>query len=692
LFAIAFRQAQRERTYSEILKNKKMAAQRIRSLLIANRGEIVLRIARTARRMGIRTIAVYSDADAGAPHTTGCDAAMPIGGERPADSYLRIDKILQAAKASGADAIHPGYGFLSENAAFAQAVVDAGLVWIGPPAQAIAAMGDKARARQRMAAAGVPVLPGYDDEDQTHAVLIDAAKKIGFPVMVKASGGGGGRGMRRADRSEDLAAALQSAASEAQAAFGDARLILERALRAPRHVEVQVFADAQGKVVHLGERDCSVQRRHQKIIEEAPSPAVSPALRRQMGVVAVQVAQNVGYTGAGTVEFLLDADGTFYFMEMNTRLQVEHPVTEALTGIDLVQWQLDVAQGKPLPLTQAQILERFETGGHAIEVRLCSEDPAQDYLPQSGSIVCWQAPESVRCDHALEQRAGGQLISPFYDSMLAKLIAHAGDRSAAIMQLSDALDRTVCLGTTTNRAFLARALRHAAFGNGDVTTAFLPSHFPANADRTAEAPSGLPALAAACLARLPDRPLASEWLGWQSSGVLHTSVPLLLNGQTQTWHVAGDQTSLQARRGDIVHEVSGLKRDQFQILGLDTVRHSISATIDGAPLQAVWVQQGALAWLQAGGIEICVEDRRLAAARGRAKKSSGAVLAPMHGRVVQVHTQQGATVAVGALLMVIEAMKMEHQILAPLAGTVTELHAVAGDQVAARRLLLVLAP
>ncbi len=669
-----------------------MTMQRIQSLLIANRGEIVLRVARTAHRMGIRTIAVYSDADAGAPHATACDTAMPMGGERPADSYLRIDKILQAAKASDADAIHPGYGFLSENAAFAQAVVDAGLIWVGPPAQAIAAMGDKARARQRMAAAGVPVLPGYDEEDQTDAVLIDAAKKVGFPVMVKASAGGGGRGMRRVDRGEELAAALQSAASEAQAAFGDARLILERALLAPRHVEVQVFADAHGKVVHLGERDCSMQRRHQKIIEEAPSPAVTPALRRQMGAVAVQVAQNVGYTGAGTVEFLLDADGAFYFMEMNTRLQVEHPVTEALTGIDLVQWQLDVAQGKPLPLTQAQILERFETGGHAIEVRLCSEDPAQDYLPQSGSIVCWQVPESVRCDHALEQRTGGQVISPFYDSMLAKLIAHAADRGAAVTQLGDALDRTICLGTATNRTFLASVLRHEAFGNGDVTTAFLPTHFPANIDRTTDTPSRLIALAAMCLARLPNMPLAAEWLGWHSSSILQTSVLLRLNGQTQTWQITGDQSRVQARCGDVVHEISGLKRDQLQALGVDTARHNISATVDGTPLHAVWVRQGTLAWLQAGGIEICIEDRRLAAARGRAKESSGAVHAPMHGRVVQVHAQQGTTVAAGALLMVIEAMKMEHQILAPLAGTVTELHAVAGDQVAARRLLLVLTP
>jgi len=371
-------------------------------LLIANRGEIAVRIARTARRMGIATIGVCSDADLGSPHVAACDEHVPIGGTLPAESYLVIDKILAAARASGAQAIHPGYGFLSENASFAAKVVDAGFVFVGPPADAIEAMGDKARARIRMAAAGIPVVPGYDGEEQDPERLIAEANRIGFPVMVKASAGGGGRGMRRVERAEDLPAALASAASEATKAFGDGRLILERAVIEPRHVEIQVFADALGHAIHLGERDCSVQRRHQKIVEEAPSPAVDPVLRERMGAAATAVAREIGYVGAGTVEFLLDRAGHFYFMEMNTRLQVEHPVTECVTGLDLVEWQLRVARGEALPLRQDEV--RLQ--GHAIEVRLCAESPADDFLPGGGTIVDWSVPTGVRCDHALRAGAG----------------------------------------------------------------------------------------------------------------------------------------------------------------------------------------------------------------------------------------------------------------------------------------------
>jgi geranyl-CoA carboxylase alpha subunit len=477
------------------------------SLLIANRGEIVIRVARSARALGLATIAVASDADRNAPHGQACDQVIDIGGERPADSYLRIDKLIAAAQASGAQAVHPGYGFLSENAAFAQAVIDAGLVWIGPKPAAMRAMADKSRARQRMAAAGVPVLPGHDGDDQNPAALRAAALRLGFPLMVKASAGGGGRGMRLVRDEAALDAAIASAAGEAQAAFGDPRLLIERALLRPRHVEIQVFGDTHGQVIHLGERDCSVQRRHQKLIEEAPSPAVSPALRRRMGEVAVTVAREIGYVGAGTVEFLLDEDAAFWFMEMNTRLQVEHPVTEAVVGIDLVEWQLRIAAGEPLPLSQADALARYERGGHAIEARLCAEDPARDFLPQSGRVHHWQPPRGARCDHAL---AGGCEVSPFYDSMLAKLITHAATREAAVHRLADALDRTACLGVTTNRGLLARVLRHPAFAGSDVSTAFLGQHFADDTARANPAPSWLRALAAAGLALLPKPVTASK--------------------------------------------------------------------------------------------------------------------------------------------------------------------------------------
>ncbi|CAJ9852645.1 carbamoyl-phosphate synthase L subunit [Burkholderia pseudomallei] len=454
-----------------------MSTRRFTRLLIANRGEIAVRIARTARRLGIATIAVHSDADARSPHVAACDDAVAIGGATPAESYLSIDKLIDAALTSGAQAIHPGYGFLSEHAAFARRAAEAGLVFVGPRADAIDAMGDKARARRRMAAAGIAVVPGYDGDDQREARLLSEAERIGFPVMLKAAAGGGGRGMRRVDARDALPGALKRAVSEAQQAFGDGRMIVERAVIEPRHIEVQVFADAHGRIVHLGERDCSVQRRHQKIVEEAPSPAVDAALRERLGATALAVAREIGYVGAGTVEFLLDREGRFYFMEMNTRLQVEHPVTELITGQDLVEWQLRVAQGDALPLAQQDI----RLDGHAIEVRLCAEDPADDFLPRTGSVLTWRPGRHARCDHAL---ADGLAISPFYDSMLGKLIAHGGSRAEAIDRLAHALDDTVLLGVPTNRAFLARVLRHPVFADGRaVSTAFVAAHFPDNDSR-----------------------------------------------------------------------------------------------------------------------------------------------------------------------------------------------------------------
>ncbi len=419
------------------------------SVLVANRGEIALRVMRTAKRMGLRTIAVYSDADRDAPHVRAADAAVHIGGSSPKDSYLNIKAILQAE----GDAVHPGYGFLSENAEFAEQVLKSGRVWVGPPPAAIRSMGDKAHAKAVAAKAGVPVLPTYDRDPE-------------FPLMIKALAGGGGRGIRIVFLQKEFSQALKTARSEAQHSFGDSRVLLEKALLNPRHVEIQIFADQHGNCIHLGERDCSVQRRHQKLVEESPSPAVNAKLREAMGAAAVAAAHAVGYVGAGTVEFLLGEDGKFWFMEMNTRLQVEHPVTEAITGLDLVEWQLRVAAGEQLPAKQQAI--RFS--GHAIEVRLCAEDPQQDFLPQAGMLERWQPSAAVRVDHALES---GMTVPPFYDSMIAKLIAHAPTRNAALAKLAAALDETVALGIPTNKDFLAAVLRNNSFANGEATTDFL---------------------------------------------------------------------------------------------------------------------------------------------------------------------------------------------------------------------------
>ena len=656
------------------------------TLLIANRGEIVARIARSARQLGIRTVAVCSDADRQAPFVDSCDLSVCIGGERPADSYLRTDKLLEAARTSGAQAIHPGYGFLSENAAFARAVIDAGLVWVGPSPEAIDAMGDKANARRRMQDAGVPVLPGTREASDDLGALLAQAAGIGLPLMVKASAGGGGRGMRLVQHMDDLPAALQAAQAEAQAAFGDGRLLLERALLAPRHVEVQVLADGQGQVLYLGERDCSVQRRHQKLIEEAPSPAVDAALRRRMGQAAVQVARAAsaqGYVGAGTVEFLLDADGQFWFMEMNTRLQVEHPVTEALTGLDLAAWQLRIAMGARLDLTQDTVLQRFESGGHAIEARLCAEDAAQDHLPQSGDLWHWQAPTGVRVDAALQSR---QHISPFYDSMLGKLIAHGPDRTSALQQLAHALGQTQCVGLSTNRGFLARVLGHPAFVAGQASTHFLAQHFAKPDACQPPAPLALHALAAVALAAVPAVALPPLWQGWTSSGVQGQQVPMLLGGERQVWQLQGAGASWRVSAGDVCIDITNWQSHDAaggQIL---------QAVVDGQPLQAHWWRRGTRFWLQAALDELQGEDLRLQPATLQQSGRSGAVLAPMHGRVVRIEVQAGQAVAAGQTLLVMEAMKMEHRLVAPCAGQVQSLQARVGEQVAARRVLAQIEP
>ena len=564
------------------------------SLLIANRGEIALRVARTAQRMGVRTIAVHSDADHGAMHVRACDEAVHV------DSYLSIESILRAP----GEAVHPGYGFLAENPAFAEAVIAAGRTWVGPPPAAMKGLGDKANAKALAAKAGVPVLPTYEADPE-------------FPLVIKARAGGGGRGMRLVRSAKELAAALASARSEAEHAFGDGRVLLEKAIPSPRHVEVQVFADAHGNCVHLGERDCSVQRRHQKLIEESPSPAVNAKRREQLGAAAIAVARAAGYVGTGTVEFLLDEAGSFWFIEANARLQVEHPVTEAVTGLDLVEWQLRVAAGEPLPLKQAQV----QFAGHAIEARLCAEDPARDFLPQSGTLALWQPAAGVRVDHALES---GLEISPFYDSLLAKLVAHGRTRDEARERLAAALDATLALGVTTNKSFLAAVLRDTTFARAGATTALLEERFARwRAPPVDEALArGIHAAACASAAGY------GEWSGWSNMGRVELpDVPSVLDGAT-------------------VH------------FALDGHSYSWRDTTMDPPARA------------ATGV------------------ADGRLTAPMNGRVVAVHAKAGDAVSPGSALVVLEAMKMEHTLTAPAALRVKTVHVAKGAQVAPGKLLM----
>ena len=474
-----------------------------RTLLIANRGEIAVRIAAAARALGVRSVAVYSDADIDSPHVAAADVAVRIGPAAARDSYLSIAALLAAAEATGADALHPGYGFLSENAQLAQACADAGITFIGPPPSAIALMGDKRAAKRAIEAAGVRGVPGYQGDDCSDETLLVEAQSLGVPLMVKAAAGGGGRGMRVVHDLADLPEAIRSARAESLSAFGSDVLLLERAVLGARHVEIQILADTHGTVLHLGERDCSVQRRHQKVIEEAPSPAVTPALREAMGAAAVAVARSCDYVGAGTVEFLLDDDGSFWFLEMNTRLQVEHPVTEMVTGLDLVQLQLRVAAGEPLPIAQSEVA----LSGHSIEVRIYAEDPDHGFLPQTGPILAFVPPPGVRFDHAI-----GAAVSSHYDPMLGKLIAHGPTRELAAQRLAAALDQLVLLGVTTNRAWLARLLRHGDFLAGRATTSFLAQTLLAPPDVTL---ADLAAVAVIALRRSAPA-VPRDRLGWSS--------------------------------------------------------------------------------------------------------------------------------------------------------------------------------
>ena len=611
----------------------------ISSLLIANRGEIARRIIRTARRLGVRTIAVYSEADARAPHVRETDAAVCIGPAPAAESYLRAEAILAAARAEGAEAIHPGYGFLSENAAFAEAVMAAGLVWVGPPPAAIRAMGLKDAAKALMAKAGVPVTPGYLGEDQSEARLKAEADAIGYPVLIKAVAGGGGKGMRTVGGGEDFAGALESARREAKAAFGDDRVLLETYVNRPRHIEVQVFGDSQGQVVHLYERDCSLQRRHQKVIEEAPAPGMSETARAAVCGAAVKAAEAVGYVGAGTVEFIADASeglrpDRIWFMEMNTRLQVEHPVTEAVTGVDLVEWQLRVASGEPLPLGQDQL----SLNGHAIEARLYAENPAAGFLPSTGPLTHFRLPdERVRVDGGVEE--GGE-ISPFYDPMIAKLIAHAATREAAAAGLAEACGQVEVWPVKTNAGFLTRCLRHADFVAGAVDTGFIEARLEALLPPAQPSPQVLAAAAAARLeaARADETSPWSGLTGFRLNGPPVRRTTLVFEGQELEVELDGAAPALTALR-----------------IGSRTVVFEDGQAFAFGPTEA-GAGEG-----QGGG--------------------DGVIRSPMPGRIVAVQAKAGQAVSRGAPLLTLEAMKMEHVLTAPFDGTVAELSAETGAQV-----------
>ena len=654
----------------------------MKRILIANRGEIARRVIATAQRMGIETVAVYSEPDANAPHVREATLAWALGGRASAESYLRADALLQAARATGADAVHPGYGFLSEDAGFAEAVRDAGLTWIGPPPEAIRALGSKAAAKALARDHGVPCLPGYAGEDQSEARFTAEAAAIGYPVMVKAVAGGGGRGMRLVTDAAQLGAALASARAEALAGFGNGDLLIERALLQPRHVEVQVFADAHGRVIHLGERDCSVQRRHQKIIEEAPSPALDAALRDQMGACAVALAKAAGYVGAGTVEFLVaqqDGQSAFYLMEMNTRLQVEHPVTEALTGLDLVEWQIRVARGEPLPLTQEQV----RLIGHAIEVRLCAED--EQFQPHTGRIAHLDAPPAaafqrapLRFDHAL---AAGAEVSPYYDAMLGKLIVHADTRDAAIDQLCVALRRLEVLGLPTNRAFLIECLQSPRFRSGQALISFLST----DADglraelharqRLADARWGAVVTLGANGA-LPCAFAAPRRLR-HSGDTRDVAVQPLGDGQWRLRSADGEADTWQVQEGapGIRQVVTGHASHRVAVVPVPT-----------AEVARRW-------HLQADGVDWWVDDvsYESAAQAGQALTATE-LRAHFNGKVVRLHAMPGQNLAAGETALVIESMKLEHSLAPRADAVVAEVLVSEGQQVTPGQVLLRFAP
>ena len=683
----------------------------IKSLLVANRGEIACRIFRTARRLGVRTIAVFSDADAGAQHVREADEAYRIGPAAPRESYLNIERILEAARATGAEAIHPGYGFLSEKSEFAQACVDAGLVFVGPPPAAIAAMGSKIVAKARMRAAGVPVLPGYDGTRQDLEHLAGAALELGLPLIIKPAAGGGGKGMRIVKEKGEIAEALAGARRLAESAFGDSALLLERFLPAPRHVEVQVFADTHGNYVHLGDRDCSIQRRHQKLIEEAPAPAIPDDVRSRLRAAALTVAREIGYVSAGTVEFLFDGREV-YFMEMNTRLQVEHTVTEAVTGLDLVEWQLRVASGEPLPLSQDDIRLR----GHAIEARVCAEDPDRDFLPSAGDLALlqWPAAESIRVDAGFTT---GDVVPATYDSLLGKVIAWAPDRSQAAALLSSALEHIYCAGVQTNERWLARVLRAPRFLEVRHSIAFLQESAkdfagPADIDGPTVAlaaiaahdaaasasnttAQGLSALAAhRADAGMPPthaaRSVAIRANPWSIPDGFTPNLPARVDYRL-SWHGHEHTVDLTFTGGRLC-AASIDSRPPLAVSDLSFSGGLVAACIEKVRFQARYLLAGTRLhlWVAGSHWDLALDDPRLKEFSTTAAK--GGLTTPLPGVVAAVVAKVGQAVRAGEVLMVIEAMKMEHSISAPYDGTVKVIHFAHGDRVPEGSQLLELAP
>ncbi|NQX88486.1 MAG: acetyl-CoA carboxylase biotin carboxylase subunit [Halioglobus sp.] len=655
---------------------------RFTSILVANRGEIACRILRAARGQGYRTIAVYSESDASAPHVQMADEAIPIGPGPASQSYLVTNNILNAAMSSGAGAIHPGYGFLSENADFAAKCETAGLVFIGPSAHAIHVMGNKAEAKRRMIDAGVACVPGYEGDDQNDSTLLAEAAKIEMPLMVKAAAGGGGRGMRLVHARGDMANAISLARAEAESTFGNGDLILEKAIVRPRHVEVQVFGDEQGNIVHLGERDCSIQRRHQKVVEEAPCPIMTDTLRSAMGSAAVTAARSIDYCGAGTVEFLLDERGEFYFLEMNTRLQVEHPVTELITGIDLVALQFQIAQGEPLGFTQ----EDVTLSGHAIEVRLYAEDAARDFLPTSGPVELWSPPAGtgIRVDDGITT---GQAVSPFYDPMVAKIIAYGRNREIARRRLIEALRDTVLFGTRNNCAFLVACLQKQRFAAGQATTAFVEEEF--STEELSEPPPGIANSAVAAALEL-----TLEYQASQSNSVI-------VAPQLKNWSSASPLVS----RKRYVHD--GANHDLF-VSALSSSRYRVSQA-DSAVIIEVHHMEGSRASISIDGKQYdiryhCPEDGRIYLAMdghsalysdmirldglSTAGRGSGDVVAPMHGLLIEVRVAEGDDVKTGQVLAVLEAMKMHYEVIAETSGRIDEILVGNKTQVAAEELLM----
>jgi geranyl-CoA carboxylase alpha subunit len=653
-------------------------------ILIANRGEIAVRVIRTARDLGYRTVAVYSDADADALFVHEADQAVHIGASNVAESYLSPEKIINAAKITGAQAIHPGYGFLSENADFSKACADAGITFIGPDSSAIELMGSKRLSKIAMIEAGVPCIQGYQGADQSEDVLVENAKKIGFPLMVKASAGGGGRGMRLVWEEETLLENIKTARSEAETAFGSSELILEQAIIEPRHIEIQVFADNFGNVVYLGERDCSIQRRHQKVVEEAPSPFVSEELRQKMGQAAVDAAKSCQYKGAGTVEFLVDNKNNFFFLEMNTRLQVEHPVTELITGLDLVQWQLLVASGEKLPLEQNQIT----LTGHAIEVRLYAEDPRNNFMPQTGTVFDWYTPanknrKGVRIDQGIQK---GQVISQFYDPMLAKVIAYGENRAVAIRRLSSAVQDTTLLGVNNNKLFLKNILDHDIFAQGEATTAFIEQHFTDDFSMAQDKPS-VKTLARAAVLFYKQSLLAksSNKTDWTSSAALNYALKLSFNDDVYSLHLSTEQFDsgkFQVSVNEDITEITDLDSQlnitQGQCVFLEeNIRNTYHYVFDEQRL-----------YLDDGLGHFTFDNVSNEPADLEQSEGSGQIKASMDGAIVDVLTEVGQVVTKGQTLVVLEAMKMEHQLKSMVDGVVESINVEKGQQVKSKQLLL----